>query len=107
MSNLVIMIVYNISFKIERNIAEQWLAWQTQEHIPEIMATNLFDDFKMYSLLEQDETEGITFVIQYFTSSKQRYQKYISTFEEVLRKKAISKWGSQFIGFRTIMEAVP
>ncbi|HXB44286.1 MAG TPA: DUF4286 family protein [Puia sp.] len=100
------MIVYNITFKIERNIAEEWLSWQTQEHIPEIMATNLFDDFKMYSLLEQDETEGVTFVIQYFTSSKKRYQKYISTFEAGLRKKAFSKWGSQSTGFCTIMEAV-
>jgi hypothetical protein len=70
------------------------------------MATNLFDDFKMYSLLEQDEAEGITFVIQYFTSSKQRYQKYISTYEAALRKKAFSKWGSQFTGFHTVMEAV-
>ena len=100
------MIVYNITIKINRNIADEWLAWQKQEHIPETMATKLFDEYKMYRLLEQDEEEGVTFTIQYFTSSKERYQKYISAFAAALREKAFSKWGNQFTGFRTIMEAV-
>ena len=100
------MIVYNITTKVSRNIADEWVAWQKQEHIPEIMATKLFDDYNMLRLLEQDEEDGITFVVQYFTSSKQRYQKYISMFAGVLREKAFAKWGNQFIAFRTIMEAV-
>jgi hypothetical protein len=100
------MIVYNITIKVNLPIADEWLAWQRQEHIPEIMATKLFDEYKMFLLLEQDEDEGITFTVQYFTSSKERYQKYISAFAPALREKAFAKWGNQFTGFRTIMEAV-
>lgn len=100
------MIVYNITIKVTHPIADEWLAWQKQEHIPEIMATQLFDDYKMYRLLEQDDEEGITFTFQYFTSTKERYQKYISAFAPVLRAKAFAKWGNQFTGFRTVMEAV-
>ena len=100
------MIVYNITTKILPHIEEQWLQWQTHEHIPEIMATGLFDAFKKYRLLEQDDTEGITFTIQYFTSSRQRYQQYVDRFAASLRKKAIEKWGDQSIAFRTVMEHV-
>ncbi len=100
------MIVYNITTKVSRDIADDWVAWQKQEHIPETMATKLFDDYNMLRLLEQDEEDGITFVVQYFTSSKQRYQKYISMFAGVLLEKAFAKWGNQFIAFSTIMEAV-
>jgi uncharacterized protein DUF4286 len=100
------MIVYNITIKVDPSIADEWLAWQRQEHIPEIMASELFDEYKMFRLLEQNEEEGITFTVQYFTSSKERYQKYISVFAPALREKAFAKWGNQFTGFRTIMEAV-
>jgi len=99
------MIVYNITIKVRRHIANEWVVWQKQEHIPETMATKLFDDYKMYRLLEQEE-DGITFTFQYFTSSKEKYQKYISVFAGVLREKAFAKWGDQFIAFSTIMEAV-
>jgi hypothetical protein len=100
------MIVYNITIKVNNNIADEWLAWQKQEHIPEIMATRLFDDYKMYRLLEQDEKDGITFTFQYFASSIEKYQQYISAFAPLLREKVFAKWGNQFTGFRTIMEAV-
>jgi len=100
------MIVYNITMKVNHDIVDEWLAWQQQEHIPEIMTTKLFDDYKMYRLLEQDEEEGITFTVQYFTSSKERYQQYISSFAPLLREKAFAKWGNRFTGFRSIMQAV-
>lgn len=92
--------------KVNRNIVDEWLAWQLQEHIPEIMATKLFDDYKIFHLLEQDEEDGIIFTVQYFTSCVERYQEYISSFAPLLQEKAFVKWGDQFTGFRSIMEAV-
>jgi hypothetical protein len=100
------MIVYNISMKVNNNIVNEWLTWQKQEHIPEIMATKMFDDYKMYHLLEHDDDEGATFTIQYFASSLEKYHQYISLFAPQLRDKAFARWGNQFTGFRTVMEAV-
>jgi hypothetical protein len=60
----------------------------------------------MFRLLEQDDTEGLTFVIQYFSPSLENYYRYIEEFAPVLRKKALDKWGARFIAFRTIMEVV-
>ena len=100
------MIVYNVTTKILPHIKEEWLVWQTNEHIPEVMATGFFDTCKMYRLMEQDESEGFTFTIQYFTSSWQRYQQYIDNRSASLRKKAIDKWGNQCIAFRTVMQLV-
>ncbi|HRP57185.1 DUF4286 family protein [Agriterribacter sp.] len=100
------MIVYNITTKILPRIKEQWLQWQTSEHIPEIMATGLFDAYKLYRLLEQDESEGLTFTIQFFTSSWQRYQQYTNTCSAFMQKKAAGKWGDQCIAFRTVMQLV-
>jgi hypothetical protein len=100
------MIVYNTTIKVNKNIAGEWLQWQQQEHIPEIMATQLFDAYKIFHLLEQDEEEGCTYTTQYFTSSITRYQNYIDQYAPALRAKAFQRWGDGFIAFRSLMEAV-
>jgi hypothetical protein len=100
------MIVYNITIKIDPHIENEWVNWQREEHIPEVLATGLFTDHKLFRLLEQDEADGITYVIQYYTPSLANYKKYIEEFATTLRKKAFERWKNQFIAFRTVMEIV-
>jgi hypothetical protein len=100
------MIVYNITIKIEPAIEAEWINWQKLEHIPEVMATGFFTNYKFYRLLDQDEEDGITYIVQYFTPSIENYNKYIQQSAPLLRQKALDKWGNKFIAFRTIMQLV-
>ena len=100
------MIVYNITIKIVPEIEADWIHWQQKEHIPEIMAAGLFDDYKFFRLLDQDETDGITYIVQYFAATKEKYNQYVEEFAPALREKALAKWGNQFIAFRTVMQVV-
>jgi hypothetical protein len=100
------MIVYNITCKVRWEILEGWLSWQLEEQVPATLATGLFDDYRLYRLLEQDEKEGPTFVIQFYTSSRQRFDQFISQFEPGLKQEGWDKWGDGFIAFRTLMETV-
>ena len=99
------MISYNITTKVTWDNVDEWIDWQIEEHIPEVMATDLFDDYKMFRLLEEEE-DGATFTIQYFTSIKDRYDQYILQFSKILRDKAFKRWGNKFISHRTLMELV-
>ncbi|MCO5235919.1 MAG: DUF4286 family protein [Chitinophagaceae bacterium] len=101
------MIVFNHTVKIFPEIEKEWLQWLRYEHIPAIMATGLFDSFRLYRLLDQEDAEeGTTFTIQFFTSSWERYQQYIDHFYPAFGSKALARWGARFIGFRTVMELV-
>ena len=100
------MIVYNITINIDPSIEEQWVSWQKQEHIPGVMATGRFYDYKFYRLLEQHATDGHTYIVQYFATSIDQYNAYIEEFSQSLRQKAVDKWDNQFIAFRTIMQSV-
>jgi hypothetical protein len=100
------MIVYNVTTKVNRAIADNWLAWQTTVHIPETMATGMFDDFSIYRLLAQDDEEGPTFITQYFTSSAERYEQYQDGFLQQADQQVFSKWGDNLVSFRTIMQSV-
>jgi hypothetical protein len=100
------MIVYNTTCKVRWDILEGWLEWQLQEQIPAMLATGLLDDYRLYRLLEQDEEEGPTFVIQFLTSSRERYDRFIAGSEAALKEAGWNKWGNGFIAFRTLMESV-
>lgn len=100
------MLVYNITMKVNPLIEADWLQWQKEEHIPEIMATGLFTEYRMFRLLEQDDADGNTYIIQYMTPDRESYLAYINVFAPLLRKKAFDRWGDQFIAFRTVMQVV-
>jgi uncharacterized protein DUF4286 len=100
------MIVYNITCKVHWEILDGWLSWQLNEQVPATLATGLFDDYRLYRLLEQDEDEGPTFVIQFLTSSLERFQRFTSDFEPGLKQTGWDKWGNGSIVFRTLMETV-
>jgi hypothetical protein len=100
------MIIYNVTIKVEVTIAKEWLQWMKEVHIPEVMQTGCFTDYKIVRLLEVDETEGPTYAIQYNAESKAIYNQYISKFAPALRDKTYQKWGGRFIAFRSVMEVV-
>ncbi|HEY6503195.1 MAG TPA: DUF4286 family protein [Chitinophagaceae bacterium] len=100
------MLVYNVTTKVEHSIAEAWLAWLKEEHIPDLVATGCFTNAVILQLTETDDTEGPTYAVQYYTGSKEQYNRYIEQYADVMRKKATDKWGNKFISFRTVMTVV-
>ena len=100
------MVVYNITIKVEPQIEAEWKKWQIDEHIPEVMATGLFTENKFFRLLDEDESDGITYVVQYYASSLADYKKYNEGFATSLREKTFERWSNQLIAFHTVMEFV-
>ena len=100
------MIIYNITIKVNAAILNEWMKWQQEEHIPDIMSTNLFEEYKIFRLLDLDDTDGITYVFHYYANSKKSYDTYIKEFAPGLREKALEKWGNGFIAFRSVMQSV-
>jgi Domain of unknown function (DUF4286) len=100
------MFVYNITIKVNPDILNDWLQWQKEVHIPEIMSSQLFTGYNFFQLLDQDDSEGTTYVVQYFTETDENYNRYIQEFAPHLREKALKKWGERFVAFRSLMKAV-
>lgn len=100
------MIIYNITIKVTNNINEAWLQWMKQEHIPAIMDTGLFHDYRICRLLEQDDEDGPTYSIQYLTDTLENYHTYLEEHAPTFRKSSYDRFGSQFVAFRTVMQVV-
>ena len=100
------MFIYNVTIKIDAGIANDWLQWMQQTHIPEVINTGCFTHAVTLLLLEVDDEEGPTYAIQYHAESKANYNRYIDKFAGEMRQKVFDKWGNQFIAFRSLMQVV-
>ena len=100
------MIVYNVTTKVDTAVAEEWLQWLKEEHIPEIINSGCFKHANILQLLETDNTDGPTYAVQYFAESKALYNLYIEKFAPVMRQKSFDKWGNKTIAFRSLMKVV-
>jgi len=100
------MILYNDTIKIDSSVQDEWVQWMKEVHIPEVMQTGLFTEYRMLRLLEQDESDGITFAVQYLSRSMADYQLYKEKFAPALQQKTLDKYEGKFVAFRTLMVVV-
>jgi hypothetical protein len=95
--------IYNVSIKVTLEISDAWLKWMKEVHIDEVIATNMFDSYSFFELLEPSDDESKTFIVQYNTDSESRYKQYIREFAPQLRQNGYDLFGDNFIAFRSIM----
>ena len=100
------MIIYNVTLKVDIDIADAWVQWMKTEHMADLMNTGLFVDSRLCRLLEQDDSEGFTYAAQYFLNSKRDYDEYIATYAQLMREKGQKEFGGKFVAFRTVMEII-
>ena len=97
------MIVYNVTVKIDPTVHDEWFQWMKETHIPEVLATNLFEDNKMMKVLV-DEKDGVTYSIQYRVSSWDKLDDYQKNHAPTLQEAHSKKYEGKFVAFRTLLE---
>lgn len=101
------MIIYNVTINVDESIHNEWLLWMKQEHLPEVMATGMFQSYKILRLLSRQEDEtGHTYAIQYSCQNLQDYDKYQQEFAPGLQAKTKAKFDGKFAAFRTLLEEI-
>ena len=100
------MIIYNVTIKLDHSIHDSWLKWMKDVHIPDVVGSGCFTHAVFLHLIEADDADGVTYAIQYHTTSIDLYNRYIENYADAMRKKAIAKWGDKFVAFRTVMRLV-
>ncbi|MBV9962681.1 MAG: DUF4286 family protein [Parafilimonas sp.] len=100
------MFIYNVTTNVNWGIHDAWLEWMQNEHMPALLKTNCFARYQLLKLHEQDETDGPTYVAQYFAESKSLYNRYIQLYADEIRKDYLNKWGNNVFLFRTLLEVI-
>ncbi|MEM6299455.1 MAG: DUF4286 family protein [Bacteroidota bacterium] len=101
------MLIYNVTINIEEAVHQDWLTWMKETHIPDVLKTGCFTDYRLLHLLTPlPETKGPTYAIQYFCESQALLNKYQSLFAPTLQQEHLQRFPNKFVAFRTILEEV-
>lgn len=99
------MILYNVTVNIDQQIEKEWLKWMKEIHIPEVMATKMFVENKVFKILV-DEEQGTSYSFQYFANSMAEIEQYQTEFAPRLQQDHAVKYKDRFVAFHTLMESV-
>jgi len=100
------MIIYNVTININHDVHDEWLKWMKEEHIPEVLKTGLFTEWKMLRLLGDADSGGTTYAIQYTCDTMEDYEKYRQEYAPALQQATLNKFKDKFVAFRTLLETV-
>ena len=79
-------VLYNVTVKVEHSVVKEWKEYMIQNHILDVMNTGCFLEFKLTQLKYLDETDGITFAIQYIAKNQDQLDKYQREFAMELQR---------------------
>lgn len=101
------MIIYNVTVNIDDAAHDEWLHWMKTKHLPDVMATGIFSEYRMMKLLSRQEDEtGVTYAIQYRCADMESYERYQRDFAPALQADSKKMFEGKFVAFRTLLEEI-
>jgi len=100
------MLIYNVTVKIEHECQEDWLRWMKEVHIPDVLATGLFEGHRLCRVLGDDDAHGVTYAIQYYCPGLEDFTTYQQEHAPRLQAEHAERYRDRYVAFRTLLEEV-
>lgn len=100
------MIIYSVTINVDDSVHQEWLKWMREIHVPDVMNTGMFSEYRFLKLLGDQESGGHTYSLQYSCASMELYKEYEEKYASALQREHTEKFRDQFIAFRTLLEQV-
>ncbi len=100
------MILYNVTFGIDKEIEPEWVLWMKQTHIPDVLSTGAFTGHKFYKVLSHEVEGSVSYCIQYFTPSIVQFNQYLERFASKFQEQHRQLFKDRHVAFNTLLEEV-
>lgn len=100
------MILYNVTYGIDKEIEPEWIQWMKEVHIPAVLATGLFEGYRFYKVLTHEEESSSSYCIQYFTPAIEQFNLYLEKFASSLIEEHRERFKDRHVAFNTLLEEV-
>jgi len=101
------MILYNVTIKIENQVAQNWLDWMELKHIKDVLATGMFESALLMRLQTQDDDDQhSTFCVQYTATDMDKINHYQQAFAPALQAEHSHRYQGKFVAFRSYLEVL-
>jgi hypothetical protein len=99
------MQVYNISFQIDPSLEFQWLEWMKNNFIPKVMASQNFNENKLYQI-KVNADQAPTYTLQLYCDNIELWQAYQELQATAHLLEVQHTWGEKCYYFCTEMQIV-
>ena len=99
-------IVYNVTVKVDPEVLDDWLDWMKNIHIPDVMATGKFLEYRLQRIINAQEGDNPTYAIQYLCADMATLHQYQIHHAAALQQDHTERYKDRFVAFRTLMEVL-
>lgn len=100
------MLLYNVTFGIDKVIEIEWILWMKDNYLPAIMSTGLFTEYKMYKVLTHDDETSVSYSVQCFAHKIEEVLKYLNEYAPQLTELHREKFKDHHVAFNTLLEEI-
>ena len=100
------MLLYNVTFGIDKEIEIEWIHWIKTNYIPAVMNTGLFIEFKFYKVLTHDDETSVSYSIQCFSKNIENILSYLNEFAPSIVEKHRELFKDKHVAFNTLLDEV-
>jgi hypothetical protein len=101
-----VMLLYNVTVTIDKDINEEWVHWMRTVHIPDVMMTGMFISYRMSRLLGHEHVDSEIYSTQYLVKDMAHLLRYQEEFAPELQRQHSERYDGKYAAFRTLMEVV-
>ncbi len=88
-------------------MAPEWGKWMREVHIPAVMATGMFDGYRLLRILDEaEEDDGLTYAVQYMCPSAAQFDQYLKEYAQVLQLAHRELYANSTVIIRTLMQVI-
>lgn len=98
------MLLYNVTFGIDKQIEEEWVAWMKEHYIPAMLETGLFIEHKMYKVLTHDDETSVSYSVQCFSNNIENVLNYLNQFAPRITEAHRLRFKDRHVAFNTLLD---
>lgn len=100
------MLLYNVTFGIDKGIEEEWISWMRSNYLPAMMNTGLFVSYKMYKVLSHDDENSVSYSVQCFAKTIEDLLQYLNEFSPRIVEAHRERYKDRHVAFNTLLEEI-
>jgi len=100
------MFLYNMTVGIDKDVEYDWLQWISEEHLPKVMDTGMFVDYKIFKVLHDQDEGTVSYSVQYFAETIDQVTGYFEKYAPALLEEQRIRFRDKHIAFMTLLEQV-
>lgn len=98
------MIIFNITYSVDKNTEEKWLLWYKGTHLEKIMKTRAFKSARFCKITSHTQPDSVNYSVQFLSEKKEMLKNFLENHYPIHINDLRKEFSDSVIPFATEME---